>query len=156
MEEERQVTSRDGSRDPRCARNASRLEAAALEELIQLEEDVGDELLCSATVERDEFAAKQAVRQYAKTEDVYSTPPLARGGGAQPREGVKPPEFAEEVLSNEVRERPGRDDHHKDELIGWSARMLDEHFFLIMTGHGMCCEGKQASTCASIWGLREV
>ena len=44
-------------------------------------------------------------------------------------QAVKPPEFAEDVL-REVRERPGRNDFHRDELMVQERRMLDEHFFL--------------------------
>jgi hypothetical protein len=53
----------------------------------------------------------------------------------------------------EVRERPGRDDNHKDELDRLERRMLDEHFFLYndVPDTGMCqC---QSSTCASTRGL---
>ena len=73
---------------------------------------------------------------------------------ADAREGVKPPEFAEEVL-REVRERPGRDDNHRDELERLERRMLDEHFFLYndVPDTGMCQRGKQSSTWASIRGL---
>ena len=65
---------------------------------------------------------------------------------------VKPPEFAEEVL-REVRERPGLNDNHRDELMVQERRMLDEHFFLYndVPDTGMCqC---RTSTCASIWGV---
>ena len=86
-----------GREIPAVLGTASEIEVAALEELIQLEEDVGDELLCSATVERDEFAAKQAVLQYEKMKTLPDDPPGVRW--CAPREGVKPPEFAEEVLS---------------------------------------------------------
>ena len=70
-------------------------------------------------------------------------------------QAVKPPEFAEDVL-REVRERPGRNDNHRDELMVQERRMLDEHFFLYNdvpdTGMGQ----RRTSTCASIRGLREV
>ena len=67
-------------------------------------------------------------------------------------QAVKPPEFAEDVL-REVRERPGRNDNHRDELMVQERRMLDEHFFLYndVPDTGMCqC---RTSTCASIWGV---
>ena len=101
-------------------------------------------------VERDEFAAKQAVLQYEKMKTLPDDPPGVRW--CAPREGVKPPEFAEEVL-REVRERPGRDDNHREELERLERRMLDEHFFLYndVPDTGMCrC---RTSTCASIWGV---
>ena len=65
---------------------------------------------------------------------------------------MKPPEFAEDVL-REVRERPGRDDFHRDELMVQERRMLDEHFFLYndVPDTGMC--QRRTSTCASIRGL---
>ena len=47
------VTEDSWKRDPGRPRAGARdIEQAALEELIRFEEDVGDELLCSATVER--------------------------------------------------------------------------------------------------------
>ena len=65
---------------------------------------------------------------------------------------MKPPEFAEDVL-REVRERPGRNDHHRDELMVQERRMLDEHFFLYndVPDTGMC--QRRSSSCASIRGL---
>ena len=106
---------------------AAEIEQAALEELIKLEEDVGDELLCSATVETDEFAAKQAVLQFQKMKTLPDDPPGVRW--CAPVEKERPPMFAEEVL-REVVERPGQNPDHKDELLEQEHDRLDENFFL--------------------------
>ena len=49
-----------------------------------------------------------------------------RDDSARPRRKIL---ISTQVL-REVRERPGRDDNHKDELDRLERRMLDEHFFL--------------------------
>ena len=116
---------------------------AALGELIRLEEDVGDELLCSATVETDQFAAKQAVLQFQKMKTLPDDPPGVRW--CAPREEVRE-EFcggavcAEEVL-REMRVREGRDAHHGEILTKEERRMLDENFFLYndVPDTGMWC-----------------
>ena len=68
---------------------------------------------------------------------------------------MKPPEFAEDVL-REVRERPGRNDNHRDELMVQERRMLDEHFFLYNDVPDTGMWRRRSSSCASIRGLREV
>jgi hypothetical protein len=121
-----------GSEIPAVLGPARDIENAALEELIRLEEDVGDELLCSATVETDQFAAKQAVLQFQKMKTLPDDPPGVRW--CAPREEVRVDECggavcAEEVL-REMRVREGRDAHHGDMLTKAERRMLDENFFL--------------------------
>ena len=143
----------DGREIPAVLGPSRDMEVAALEELIRLEEDVGDELLCSATVERDAFAAKQAVLQFNKMKTLPDDPPGVRW--CAPREEVREEACggavcAEEVL-REMRVREGRDAHHGEILTKEERRMLDENFFLYNdvpdTGTG------RRGTCASIWGL---
>jgi len=112
---------------PAVLGTTSEIEAAALEELIQLEVDTGDVLLCAADVVEDEFQEKKEVRQYGDMTVRPTDPPGVRW--CEPMQAERPPGFGEDVL-REKRERLGNNAGEAEYYSQREQRHLDEHFFL--------------------------